>query len=158
MTLSFFWILQAASVAFMTGLIWLIQCVHYPLMSEVSRDRFQAFHASHSARITWIVAPVMVAQLCSAAFLVFESFVSQKSLRLPVVCLVLSLGVFAATALLSVPQHALLARGFDARAHTRLVRSNWVRTVIWSVHLAILIVAAISASTSVAMNESGVLQ
>jgi hypothetical protein len=31
-----------------------------------------------------------------------------------------------------VPQHAVLARGFDADAHASLVTTNWVRTVAWS--------------------------
>ena len=35
-------------------------------------------------------------------------------------------------AFLSVPQHAVLARGFDADAHASLVTTNWVRTVAWS--------------------------
>jgi len=36
------------------------------------------------------------------------------------------------TALLQVPRHRQLARGFDARAHAFLVRSNVVRTAAWT--------------------------
>ena len=33
-------LLQAAASWFLTGLIWIIQVVHYPLMSRVGADRF----------------------------------------------------------------------------------------------------------------------
>jgi hypothetical protein len=36
------------------------------------------------------------------------------------------------TAVLQVPQHEKLAKGFDLEAHGRLVRSNWLRTTVWS--------------------------
>ena len=35
------------------------------------------------------------------------------------------------TALLQVPCHTILAQGFDAGAHARLVRTNWIRTCCW---------------------------
>jgi hypothetical protein len=38
------------------------------------------------------------------------------------------------TVIASVAQHEVLGQGFDARAHAVLVRSNWVRTLAWSVH------------------------
>ncbi|HEX2205610.1 MAG TPA: hypothetical protein VHG91_20025 [Longimicrobium sp.] len=40
--------------------------------------------------------------------------------------------VWLSTALLQVPMHGRLERGFDAAAHRRLVATNWVRTVAWT--------------------------
>ncbi|MBU6376056.1 MAG: hypothetical protein KGQ59_08680 [Bdellovibrionales bacterium] len=137
MTVEWAFPIHFACVAFMTGLIWLIQMVHYPLMNRVSPEQFVEFHHAHSARITGIVAPVMGLELLSAAILVFLGQTVSKSPRLEELCLGLSLGVFAATAFLSVPLHHRLARGFDSRAHQWLVRTNWVRTILWSVHLGV---------------------
>ena len=62
-----------------------------------------------------------------------------------VVGLVLLVGIHASTILLQVPAHRRLSTGFDAGVHRRLVRTNWVRTVGWSlrglVAVAMLVVA-----------------
>jgi hypothetical protein len=39
----------------------------------------------------------------------------------------------------AVPQHALLAQGFEPGAHARLLRVNWLRTVIWTARAMILV-------------------
>jgi hypothetical protein len=40
--------------------------------------------------------------------------------------------VWLSTALLQVPRHRILERGFDPRAHARLVATNWIRVACWS--------------------------
>jgi len=121
----------------MTGLIGLIQWVHYPLMSMVSPERFQSFHASHSFRITWIVAPVMLLELITGAMLVFQASDSDRLWAW--LCFGLTVFVFAITAFYSVPAHGILAGGFDEQAHERLVFTNGFRTVAWGIHLGLCI-------------------
>ncbi len=128
------WKLHFASVAFMTGLIWLVQLVHYPLMSLVDRGRFAEFHSAHSFRITWIVAPIMGLELVTAVLL---PLLGAAEVQVAWICLALTGLVFASTALLSVPEHSRLSSGFLGDAHLRLVQTNWVRTVAWSIHLVI---------------------
>ncbi len=131
------WLLHSASVWFMTGLIWLVQLVHYPLMDQVAPERFETFHAAHSGRITWIVLPVMLTQLGTALLLQVQSPAGLGS-EVRWGCLGLSLAVFAATGLLSVPAHSRLASGFQAGAHRFLVLGNWVRTLAWTAHAALV--------------------
>ena len=128
------WCLHLGSVLFMTGLIWLIQLVQYPVMSEVGRDAFRGFHAFHSSRITWIVLPTMLAQLATAGLLLTSANPESGAFRVTLLCAGLTVIVFASTAFLSVPAHQVLAQGFDAEAHRRLVQTNWVRTLAWSFH------------------------
>jgi hypothetical protein len=45
---------------------------------------------------------------------------------------------WASTAFVQVPLHGTLARGFDEDAHARLVATNWVRTIAWSGHAALM--------------------
>jgi hypothetical protein len=40
--------------------------------------------------------------------------------------------IWLSTALVQVPCHGLLEKGFDAAIHRRLVTTNWTRTVAWS--------------------------
>ncbi|NDD90641.1 hypothetical protein EBZ37_00930 [bacterium] len=144
MTFELAFIIHFVCVCFMTGLIWLIQLVHYPLMNRVSSERFAEFHHAHTTRITGIVAPVMLLELFSALIMLLFHPAQSLSSRSVQFCFALTVGVFLATAFLSVPQHALLSRGFSERAHRRLVGGNWVRTVIWSAHLVLVLMMAIS--------------
>ncbi len=129
-----------ASTLFMTGLIWLVQLVHYPLFSKVGGASFIDYHAGHGQLIIWIVLPMMALQLVTSALLVLrrpswlDGFVAWAGL-------VLVGTVWLSTVFLQVPQHGNLAAGFDASAHQVLVTSNWLRTFAWTAHGAILLVA-----------------
>jgi hypothetical protein len=112
----------------LVGLIWTVQLVHYPLFAQVCADTFRSYHAQHTRRITWIVAPLMAVELITAAILFF------RGAREP--WLLVSFAPLAfnwlATWRVQIPLHDRLADGFDAEVHRRLVGSNWWRTVAWS--------------------------
>ena len=65
------WLLiaNAASAWFLTGLIWVIQVVHYPLFASVGRSEFAAYEASHTRLITVVVGPVMLLELATSVLL-----------------------------------------------------------------------------------------
>lgn len=126
------------STCFMTGLIWLVQLVHYPLLGEVGVASFGRYHAEHVRRIGPIVAGLMLIELFSAGGLIVV-----RPSGIPVW---LAIAGFAAvtitwisTAAVQVPLHGRLATGFDPVAHRQLVRSNWVRTISWTAHSAIVL-------------------
>ncbi len=127
-------ILQLVTCSFMTGLIWLIQLVHYPSFVYATPESFTAFHGFHSTRITWIVGPVMTLELVTAVALCLSSSSSTFWW--------LNLGgvvaIWASTAFLSVPYHNQLATGFSAEAVNALVTTNWPRTVLWSLRMVAL--------------------
>ena len=45
--------------------------------------------------------------------------------------------IWLSTALVQVPLHRRLQGGFDAAAHRRLVRTNWLRTAAWTLRAAL---------------------
>jgi hypothetical protein len=53
--------------------------------------------------------------------------------------------IWASTWLLQVPQHHILALGFDDAAHSLLVDSNWIRTCGWTLRslLALALIAIV---------------
>jgi hypothetical protein len=51
----------------------------------------------------------------------------------------LVLVLWVSTFTLQVPAHALLSEGFEKKAQARLVATNWIRTVSWSLRSLILI-------------------
>jgi hypothetical protein len=115
----------------MTGIIWFVQLVHYPLFDRVASDRWMEFHRAHSTRITWIVAPLMLLELVAAIyFYVSPAGIMNRSEK--EIAAVLVIFIWLSTFALQVPQHNRLAKGFLADAHRRLVVTNWVRTIAWS--------------------------
>lgn len=122
---------HAAATWFMVGLIWTVQVVHYPLMSAVGAERFVAYEAAHVRRISWVVIPPMLLELGCAVALA-----AGAAPAVPVAEALLGLGlvggIWASTFLLQVPEHARLEQGFDPASHRRLVRSNLIRTALWT--------------------------
>ena len=130
--------LHVALTCFMTGLIWVVQLVHYPLMKWVPPEQFEAFEKSHQRRISTIVAPAMLAEMGTAALLVYLA----SDRPLVIVNLALLIGIWVSTAFVQMPLHRKLEQGFDAAVLDRLVRTNWIRTALWSGRAALLIAAA----------------
>ncbi|HST60718.1 MAG TPA: hypothetical protein VLK84_18605 [Longimicrobium sp.] len=124
-------ILHLASTGVMIGIIWFVQVVHYPLMALAGREQYPAYQAAHSRRTTVVVMPPMLLELATGVWLalrpspIFPASAAWAGLAL------LAL-VWASTFFLQVPQHRRLEAGFDAAAHRRLVQSNWIRTVGWT--------------------------
>lgn len=124
-------ILQIFSTLFLTGVIWVIQIVQYPFFSAVSAGNFVKYHDDYRFRITPVVAPAMIAELFTSAFLIFYPPVN-IDIKLIWLGLVLTGIIWASTFFVQVPLHEKLAQGFDAGAHSALVNSNWIRTIVWS--------------------------
>lgn len=117
---------------FMCGVIWFVQLVHYPMFARYDPRHFRPAMLEHqrgTSRV--VVAPMLVELLTTIALLVVRPAVVPGWMPWAGVVLV---GVWGfSTALVQIPLHNRLAeRGFDAAAHRRLVRSNWVRTAAWT--------------------------
>jgi hypothetical protein len=134
---SFSWSLRLLVAHFfvttaLAGLIWTIQVVHYPLFDRVDRQRFVEFEQSHSSRISFLVGPLMGAELLLSGWLLFQR-PTGVPLALSWVAFAVLMAVHATTVLCSVPAHSVLGRGFSETAHHRLVQTNWIRTAGWTV-------------------------
>lgn len=117
----------------MVAVIWFVQLVHYPLFADVGVEGFARYEARHTARISWVVVPLMLVELATAIALVAMDApfapLWERWLGLALV-----IGAWVVTFTLSVPEHGRLSQGFDAGAFERLVSTNWLRTVAWTGH------------------------
>jgi hypothetical protein len=59
--------------------------------------------------------------------------------------LALTAVIWISTFAVQVPLHRKLADGFDVHTHRVLVRSNWIRTVAWTMRAAIAVSMAVIA-------------
>lgn len=142
-------VLQVVCCAFMTGLIWLVQLVHYPAFAYVIDDLFSEFHKMHSKKISIIVMPVMLLELITAIALVYLYPQSSLILTNTIILIFIWLSTFA----LSVPVHNILSKDKNTNAIHRLIQTNWSRTALWTVRLFILIYFI---TKHVALNNSGI--
>lgn len=129
-------IIHCATTWALAGLIWTVQLVSYPLFGRVGREAFPRYHAAHMRRVTLVVAPLMLAELATAVWLVVSP---GESGTLFLISLPL-LGInWLSTALIQVPLHKRFEHdGFDDLTWRRLTSSNWIRTSAWSLRALLL--------------------
>lgn len=114
---------------FLCGLIWIVQLVHYPFFKYVSGEKFEEAMGFHRKRISLIVVPVMFAELLSSFWL---SFFSSSYTNYHITGFVTVLLIWGITFTAQVPLHGKLSQSFDHQLVDKLVRSNWIRTALWS--------------------------
>lgn len=122
---------QAVATIFMTGIIWFVQVVHYPLMASVGVEGYALYQRAHQRLTTFVVAPPMIVELLAAVALVVWRPVNVPQWAACLGLVLVGL-IWTSTAVLQIPAHRRLAEEFDVAVHRRLVRGNWVRTVLWS--------------------------
>ena len=142
-------LINLASTWFMVGLIWLIQIVHYPLFRLVGEPNYVEYQRSHQTRITWIVGPVMIAELASSGWLVWLLAQSTAAIWMQV-NLALVIAIWIVTATMQVPAHDRLSRGFESGIHRFLVLGNWIRTIAWTARGVLILLVTYQLLLSVA--------
>lgn len=133
--------LQLFSTLYMVGVIWFVQIVHYPLLAQVTPSVFARYEQSNVRNTGWVVTPVMLIEAATSMLLVWLR-PPQLSMLLAWLGLGLLALIWSSTFILQVPQHQKLIGGFDAKAHRRLVNSNWIRTLAWSARGVLVLVMA----------------
>lgn len=126
----------------MTGVIWLVQVINYPLYKYLGVDNFTKYQTEHIARITPVVAPIMIIELFTSlgliSFLPHE--LAQQNILYPLLInFTLVVLIWLATVSYSVPIHQNLKEGLDQKLYDKLLATNWARTIAWTLRSAILI-------------------
>jgi hypothetical protein len=122
---------NAAATLFMTGLIWFVQVVHYPLFALVPGPESAGYAARHQALTTLVVGPVMLVELAAAVWLAIAPPTGVAA-WIPRVALAMLVAIWLSTALWQVPLHQKLLAGHETSTVDALVGGNWLRTILWS--------------------------
>jgi hypothetical protein len=124
--------------SFMVGLIWLIQLVSYPLFSYVNVRDFQKYHSLHVKKITPLVALAMIFEAGIALILLI--FIPEISVGLLVINTSLVCLIWVSTAFIQIPYHQRLEFSKNQILYTeKLIKTNWIRTILWTFKLIISI-------------------
>lgn len=95
---------------FMTGVIWFVQIVHYPLFANVGHGEFAEYERRHADLTGYVVAPVMLFEL-AASFVLAYLARQTMSVTLGYVALGLVVAAWLSTFGLQVPCHNRLSQG-----------------------------------------------
>ena len=115
----------------MTGVIWFVQWVHYPLLATVPVDGAVEVAEQHQRRTGQVLALPMAVEGVTTLWLL-ASRPDAVSLILPWLAAVLLAVALGSTVFVSVPLHAKMATNPTADVGQRLVVTNWLRTIAWS--------------------------
>lgn len=136
------------ATAAMTGVIWVVQLVHYPIFGRIDRGEadieWVRFAEVHRRSISLVVGPLMAAEGVTGIWLVVDPPADVAPL-LPLFAAAAMAVAYGVTAFVSVPLHARLTHRWDPVAHRRLVATNWIRTAAWTLR-AVLVAAILLAA------------
>lgn len=132
-------LLHFAASAYLAGLIWVIQIVHYPMLAALDPKRAAVACARHANAITPIVAPAMFIELAAAVLILPPVGLVQSAPSLVPwlwISFALVVVVWISTFAVQVPLHTRLQKQapgtIDMEGVRLLVRTNWIRTACWS--------------------------
>ncbi|MEK9657288.1 MAG: hypothetical protein VW378_02805 [bacterium] len=118
----------------MTSLIWLIQILHYPSFQFINPKKVSQFSAFHQHRISWIVLPMMIIEVATLIPLYLDNITN----LVMTVSIGLLAAIWASTFLLQVPCHRQLREGKTDPFISRLITTNWIRTLCWTCKTGVL--------------------
>ena len=115
----------------MTGVIWFVQWVHYPLLASVPVDRAVETAIKHQRSTGQVLAiPMAVEGFTTLGLLISRP--EGVQVIWPWIGAVLLAVALGSTVILSVPLHAKMVANPTAEVGRRLVVTNWPRTIAWS--------------------------
>lgn len=124
-------VLHFAVTCAMGGIMWFVQLAYYPNLAVVGRDSFTNYQKAHIRRITRIAWTMLFIELGTGLALPCVP-PTETPRTLLVLNAALLLAIWWSTWFVQVPLHQTLERGWEERAHFRLVRTNWFRTVLYT--------------------------
>ena len=120
----------------MVGVIWLVQVVHYPSFNFIDKKFYSDFQNFHIKRISFIVIPVMLLELVSGLILIFLDNRHSTPILISFGILIL---IWIITGLFFAKAHQDLTVGYDREIVKKIIKLNWIRTLLWSIRLILLL-------------------
>jgi len=128
-------LIHLSATSIMVGVIWAIQLLHYPFFHHLNRQNFPKLMQKHRLRISFIVIPAMLAELATGAYLMFYSPALKPFF---VIGFLLIVAIWISTFTLQVSAHNQIRTRYNPSAVSKLVNTNWIRTILWTARLALL--------------------
>jgi len=123
---------QALASSAMCGLIWFVQVVHYPLFAHTDTTHSPAYPDENQRRTAPVVIPPMLVEAATATLIALNP-PPAIGRTMALAGLAMVAGLWLSTLLVQMPLHGRLKHaGHTPEAVAALVRTNWLRTALWS--------------------------
>lgn len=131
-------LITLAFTLYMTGMIWSMQILEYPLFALVGPQEFPGYHTRHNRGLLFVIVPSILAFVSAVALIVVHP--SPVPLWSSITVAALDLVIIAYTVAREAPLHGRLDRGgYSLAVINDLVHGNWVRTLLWTANALILL-------------------
>jgi len=110
---------------------FVLHIMHYPLFDKIGDLTFVDYEQRHTSLTTWVVGPPMLIELCTSMVMLWyrPSVVSLGNAWFGIALLFV---IWISTSCLQVPCHHRLSKGYHEVSRQNLVKTNWIRTLAWS--------------------------
>ena len=125
----------------LTGIIWFVQIIQYPLWKDVPEEGFSRYAGRYMKRSGWLLGGIMGLEMVTGVILLTfapwrESVFSWSMLML--------VAIWISTFAIQAPLHKKLRAGKDDAILYRLTVSNWIRTSMWTGRAIILVLISLA--------------
>jgi hypothetical protein len=124
-----------AATLFLTGVVWFLQVVQFPLLLHAGGNDFVAYVKAQRKRNTLLMALPMLVELITGVWLLVTPL-PHRSVFHGVVLLAF---IWLVTLGSIVPLNSRLTRGYDESTIRVLIRDNWIRTICWTARSSLMI-------------------
>ena len=126
--------IQIVCNSYLVSLVFMTQFITYPTFLNIDIDKFSDYHRKYVNNISFIVAPVMLIELLTLSLIAYFSseFLIIKSL-------ILLLVIWLTTFFIMIPSHNRISKSYNKKEIISLINYNWVRTILWSFKLLLII-------------------
>jgi len=117
----------------MTGIIWFVQLIHYPLFKKIPIEALPAYERKNY-KTAYLTVPVMVVELITGLYIFFFAYT-----ELFIWNMILLAIIEFSTIIFQIPIQMRIAKSASTELISKLVNTNWIRTVSWTLRCIILI-------------------
>ena len=114
----------------------IVQFIVYPSFNKIL-ESFTEYHGRYKKKIFWIVGPVMILEILTSLLMILNEF---DIYLIPGLIVLL---LWMLTFIYIVPLHKQLSKQFQTNKHMKLLKLNFVRTILWALKFFVLIIILI---------------
>ena len=114
----------------------IVQFIVYPSFNKIL-ESFTEYHSRYKKKIFWIVGPVMILEILTSLLLILNE------LDIYLIPGLIVLLLWMLTFIYIVPLHKELSKQFQTNKHKKLLKLNFVRTILWALKFFVLIIILI---------------
>lgn len=124
--MNWIFVVHVATSFFMCGLCWFVQIVHYPLFLSIRPEDFPSYERKNFVT-AYLTVPIMVIEMLSGLYLLYQ--IPEWPYILNAMLLIV---IALSTAIFQVPYHLRLMQETNRALIKKLIRTNWIRTLSWT--------------------------